>query len=47
MIEDILNIDGGQLFYTVSGEGDPVVLIHGNFNDHQIWNEQADFFSTH
>ncbi|WP_410768295.1 alpha/beta fold hydrolase [Fontibacillus sp. BL9] len=47
MKEGLLNIDGGQLYYTVSGEGDPVVLIHGNFNDHQIWNEQVDSFSAH
>lgn len=42
-----LNVDGGRLFYKVSGNGDPVVLIHGNFNDHQIWNEQVDCLSAH
>ncbi|MCA1296249.1 alpha/beta hydrolase [Paenibacillus sp. alder61] len=47
MAEDTLNMDGGHLFYQVSGEGDPVVLIHGNFNDHHIWNEQADSFAAH
>ncbi|RCX23185.1 pimeloyl-ACP methyl ester carboxylesterase [Fontibacillus phaseoli] len=47
MKEGMLNIEGGQLFYTVSGEGEPIVLIHGNFNDHQIWNGQVDFFSAH
>lgn len=47
MIEGNLNLDDGRLFYAVSGKGDPVVLIHGNFNDHQIWNEQVDSFSAH
>lgn len=47
MIQDYLNLDDGRLFYTVSGKGDPIFLIHGNFNDHQIWNEQVDTFSKH
>ncbi|RUT46956.1 alpha/beta hydrolase [Paenibacillus anaericanus] len=47
MLEGNLKLDDGLLFYEVSGNGDPVVLIHGNFNDHQIWNEQVDSFSTH
>ncbi|MGG4091571.1 alpha/beta fold hydrolase [Paenibacillus lautus] len=47
MIEGKLNVDDGRLYYAVSGKGDAVVLIHGNFNDHQIWNEQIDSFSAH
>lgn len=31
MLEGNLNLDGGRLFYRVSGKGDPVILIHGNF----------------
>lgn len=45
MIQDYLNLHDGKLFYTVSGNGDPILFIHGNFNDNQIWNEQIDFFS--
>lgn len=47
MARDYLNLNDGQLYYTVSGKGDPVVLIHGNFNDSQIWNEQAAALSTY
>lgn len=46
MLEGFLKMDDGQLYYTVSGEGDPVILIHGNFNDHQIWNEQVQTLSA-
>ncbi|KOP68301.1 hypothetical protein AMS62_25915 [Bacillus sp. FJAT-18019] len=46
MLEGFLKMDDGQLYYTVSGEGNPVILIHGNFNDHQIWNEQVDSLSA-
>lgn len=42
MIQDYLDINGGQVFYTVSGDGDPIILIHGNFNDHRIWDEQVN-----
>ncbi|MFF2482407.1 alpha/beta fold hydrolase [Paenibacillus sp. NPDC058071] len=42
MIQDYIDVSGGRIFYTVSGSGDPLILIHGNFNDHQIWNEQVD-----
>lgn len=45
-IEGNLNLDDGRPYYTVSGEGDPVVLIHENFNDYQLWNEQVDSFSA-
>lgn len=47
MMQDYLNLDNGQIFYTVSGNGEPLVLLHGNFNDHQIWNEQVGSLSTH
>lgn len=46
MRDSYINLVDGRLYYTVSGKGDPVVLIHGNFNDHQIWNEQVDSFSA-
>lgn len=36
-----LTLPDASLFYTVAGTGDPLLLIHGNFNDHQIWEEQA------
>jgi pimeloyl-ACP methyl ester carboxylesterase len=31
----------GQLYYEVSGRGDPVVLIHGNAGDRRHWDPQV------
>ncbi|MNJ44691.1 AB hydrolase superfamily protein YdjP [compost metagenome] len=42
-----LELPDARLFYRTSGFGPPVIFIHGNFNDHHIWEEQADFFSEH
>lgn len=47
MIQDYVNVDDGRIFYTLSGIGEPIILLHGNFNDHQIWDNQADFLSEH
>ncbi|QMV42688.1 alpha/beta fold hydrolase [Cohnella cholangitidis] len=41
MIQDYLVSGDARLFYTVSGKGNPLILLHGNFNDHRIWDEQA------
>lgn len=45
--QDYLNLENGKLFYTLAGEGEPILFIHGNFNDHNIWNEQLDCFSPY
>jgi len=42
-----VDVSGGRLFYTVAGSGEPLILIHGNFNDHGIWNEQASALASH
>lgn len=47
MIQDYLEVDDARLFYTVSGKGNPLILLHGNFNDHRIWDEQAAAFSEY
>lgn len=39
--QDRLAVHGGYLHYTLEGEGEPLVMLHGNFNDHQIWDELA------
>jgi len=41
-----LELSEGRIFYTVSGAGQPVILLHGNFNDHSIWDEQVEALST-
>ncbi|RJE83874.1 alpha/beta hydrolase [Paenibacillus sp. 1011MAR3C5] len=47
MSEQYVKVSGGRIFYTVAGVGDPVMMIHGNFNDHSIWDEQASVLSSH
>jgi pimeloyl-ACP methyl ester carboxylesterase len=37
---------GGVLFYESFGDGEPIIFIHGNYNDHRIWEEQLDAFSA-
>jgi pimeloyl-ACP methyl ester carboxylesterase len=31
-------VNGVRLFYTLSGDGPPLVLIHGSWGDHVAWN---------
>lgn len=35
------DIDGGRLYYEVSGEGEPVVLLHGFGCDTRLWDDVA------
>lgn len=39
--------DNSNLFYSVKGQGEPLVFIHGNFNDSRIWSYQIDKFSKY
>ena len=41
----ILNHNNGNINYTVKGEGDPVVLIHGFGLDSRIWETQVESLS--
>lgn len=34
------------LYYTERGEGDPLVLLHGNGESHHYFKQQIDYFST-
>ncbi len=36
-----IEVNGVRLFYKVSGNGPAIVLVHGNGEDHQIFNETA------
>lgn len=46
-IQHDLKLPDSRLFYRIDGTGEPLIFIHGNFNDHHIWDEQADYFSRH
>ncbi|RJX40246.1 alpha/beta hydrolase [Paenibacillus pinisoli] len=41
------DVSRGDIFYTVAGSGEPLILIHGNFNDHGIWKEQVSTLASH
>lgn len=38
-------VSDGRLFYEVSGEGTPVLFIHGNFGDRRHWDDQFPVFA--
>jgi pimeloyl-ACP methyl ester carboxylesterase len=38
-------VEGGSLYYTVEGRGEPLVLVHGGFMDHRMWEPQRKSFS--
>ena len=41
--QDYLEINNTRLFYSVKGEGEPLVLTHGGpFSDHRIWDYQIE-----
>ncbi|MEO3945289.1 alpha/beta hydrolase [Gorillibacterium sp. CAU 1737] len=46
MNEGYVEVSQGRIFYRSTGQGEPIVLIHGNFNDHHIWDEQVDPLSS-
>ena len=35
-------VDGGRLYYREAGEGPAVILIHGGYLDHRMWDPQVD-----
>ena len=40
---DYLEINNTRLFYSIKGEGEPLVLTHGGpFSDHRIWDYQIE-----
>ena len=43
LIEKNLNYEGHFIYYRVSGNGIPVVFIHGFGEDGEIWNNQVQF----
>lgn len=44
----VLPVDGSELTYRTTGDGPPVLLIHGGFGVIEVWNEiEADLATTH
>lgn len=41
------NINGIDLYYEITGEGQPIVLIHGLGSSSRDWEMQVPFFSKH
>ena len=41
-----VTVPGGKLYYEVSGNGHPVVFIHGGQLDRRMWDDQVQFFSS-
>ncbi|OQA09957.1 MAG: hypothetical protein BWY65_00899 [Firmicutes bacterium ADurb.Bin373] len=44
-IKNYLQVNDTSLFYSIKGEGEPLVLLHGGFTDLRIWDYQADTFA--
>jgi pimeloyl-ACP methyl ester carboxylesterase len=42
-----VEVEGGRLFYDISGEGRPLVLIHGAWATHEWWRWQVPELSQH
>lgn len=42
-----VDINGTSLEYVETGTGEPVVLLHGGFSDHRIWEPQREALGRH
>lgn len=38
----IVETNDVQIYYERHGDGEPVVLLHGGFSDHQLWKQQVE-----
>ena len=43
----IVSVNGIDLYYEKTGEGRPLVLVHGNGEDHTIFNEAVAYLKDH
>lgn len=39
--KDFIKAEGLKIFYEISGKGDPILLLHGNYMDSRIWQYQV------
>ena len=42
-----LDVNGGQIYYEVLGEGHPLVLVHAGVADSTMWDDQFGEFANH
>ena len=42
-----VEVDGGRLYYEVTGAGYPLVLVHGMLFDRRLWDEQVPALAEH
>ncbi len=42
-----INVNNLNLYYTVTGSGAPLIMLHGNGEDHTIFNEAIELLSKH
>ena len=40
-------VNGGRLYYEVSGHGPPLVFLHAGIADSRMWDSQIQYFSRH
>jgi 3-oxoadipate enol-lactonase len=41
------DLNGAKLYYQVSGEGDPLLLLHAGVADSRMWDDQVGAFAQH
>ncbi len=42
-----VELPGARLYYEISGEGNPVIFLHGGLLDRRMWDYQFSFFAQH
>lgn len=42
-----VELPGARLYYEISGEGNPVIFLHGGLLDRRMWDHQFSFFAQH
>ena len=42
-----ITVNNVELFYEVAGSGTPLVMVHGNGEDHTVFDKAAELLSQH
>ena len=42
-----ITVNDMNLYYEVTGSGDPLIMVHGNGEDHKIFDKAAEVLSKH